>query len=518
MTTSLQELIDDSIFISTEHQARLAELSQGVEWDVDFSVPSFTLQSDPPVVLTPHLLGTDSAERGSWVWSWQELGHFPSEVVAAAVQSRESGARADVDELITDELPTQDGLARQLTLATKSLTGVWAHYPARVGKQVTAWLLLEGPELELEPISLETMMRVIAEALQTGTAVDHNRALDSYAKLRGMHIEWDTDATCVISTRDGAQRFWFEDHQVSGVEPAESTVGEDELARLEQEARTRREALAADRSDAQQIAEQQAAQDTAAREAEEATRREATAAADSPAESVSVAPEAAGAAEAGESDEATATQAPTQDGQEPLPAELSREDLEAPVPGTASEDLPYDQEPRRDIAPGEVTTTTVPSLSPETDDDARRDHARTAEQAATADREDHRSPGVVSPEEYAARTESAEPRDTERPEVRQPRVEEPATARPVQDEAVEPVTGPVGTVEEPGAAQAPADREPATAGTGADQSPAAPGSAKPADDARATDDQPADAQTAREDHEQEDEPRKKGFFSRFFGL
>lgn len=76
MTTSLQQLIDDSVFISTEHQARLAELSQGVEWDVDFSAASFTLQSDPPVTLRPHLLGTDSTSRGSWIWAWQELGHF----------------------------------------------------------------------------------------------------------------------------------------------------------------------------------------------------------------------------------------------------------------------------------------------------------------------------------------------------------------------------------------------------------------------------------------------------------
>lgn len=105
MTTTLQQLIDDSVFISTEHQARLAELSQGVEWDVDFSAASFTLQSDPPVTLRPHLLGTDSTSRGSWIWAWQELGHFPPEVVAASVQARQAGSRSDVEELIADEIP-----------------------------------------------------------------------------------------------------------------------------------------------------------------------------------------------------------------------------------------------------------------------------------------------------------------------------------------------------------------------------------------------------------------------------
>ncbi|MFC6258878.1 DUF6882 domain-containing protein, partial [Kocuria oceani] len=232
MTKTLQDLIDESIFISTEYQARLAELTQGAEWDVDFSAPAFTLQTDPPVSLTPYLLGTESASRGSWIWSWQELGHFPDTVVSAAVQAREAGRRLGVEELSTDELPVADGLARRLTLAAKAVTGVYAHYPAGAGGGVTAWLLLEGPEFELPELTVERMMRVIAEALTTDTAVDHNLAVDSYAKLRGAHIEWDTEATCVVTVRDGAQRFWFDDHQISGVEPAEPTVGPDVLADL----------------------------------------------------------------------------------------------------------------------------------------------------------------------------------------------------------------------------------------------------------------------------------------------
>ncbi|WP_083665198.1 DUF6882 domain-containing protein [Kocuria sp. CNJ-770] len=247
MTKTLQDLIDESIFISTEYQARLAELTQGAEWDVDFSAPAFTLQTDPPVSLTPYLLGTESTSRGSWIWSWQELGHFPDTVVSAAVQAREAGRRLGVEELSTDELPLADGLARRLTLAAKAVTGVYAHYPAGAGGGVTAWLLLEGPEFELPELTVERMMRVIAEALTTDTAVDHNLAVDSYAKLRGAHIEWDTEATCVVTVRDGAQRFWFDDHQISGVEPAEPTVGPDVLADLAADARARAVALREDR-------------------------------------------------------------------------------------------------------------------------------------------------------------------------------------------------------------------------------------------------------------------------------
>lgn len=349
MTKTLQDLIDESIFISTEYQARLAELTQGAEWDVDFSAPAFTLQTDPPVSLTPYLLGTESTSRGSWIWSWQELGHFPDTVVSAAVQAREAGRRLGVEELSTDELPVADGLARRLTLAAKAVTGVYAHYPAGAGGGVTAWLLLEGPEFELPELTVERMMRVIAEALTTDTAVDHNLAVDSYAKLRGAHIEWDTEATCVVTVRDGAQRFWFDDHQISGVEPAEPTVGADVLADLAADARARAVALREDRA---------AAESAAAREA---SRPQAAApeAAPVPADARQEESEPLEVPDFVETEHAAPEHAaPVRETEQP------RETAE-PVAAAADGDLPFDQEPSdRDVRPGRVSTTVVPGPEP----------------------------------------------------------------------------------------------------------------------------------------------------------
>ena len=352
MTKTLQELIDASIFISTEYQAVLAELSQGADWDVDFSAPSFTLQTTPPVTLTPYLLGTESAARGSWIWSWQELGHFNPEVVSAAVQAKEAGQRLEVSELTTDEQPLQDGLARRLTLAAKAVTGLYAHYPARAGGNITAWLLLEGEAFELPRLSEQRMMQVIGESLTTDTAVDHNLAVNSYAALRGAHVEWDTDATCVVTVHDGAQRFWFDDHQITGVEPAEPSVGQEELEDLERQAETHREALREDRRLAMKLAVQLGELQRA--EAEEKNERERESAENERRER-----EAAKAASAAED--------------EPLPEELSTEDISAPEPEQPEDDVavaaselrdgdrPFDQEPTREPAvPGRVQTTVLP--------------------------------------------------------------------------------------------------------------------------------------------------------------
>lgn len=427
MTKTLQELIDASIFISTEYQAVLAELSQGADWDVDFSAPSFTLQTTPPVTLTPYLLGTESASRGSWIWSWQELGHFNPEVVSAAVQAKEAGQRLEVGELTTDEQPLQDGLARRLTLAAKAVTGLYAHYPARAGGNITAWLLLEGDAFELPRLSEQRMMQVIGESLTTDTAVDHNLAVNSYAALRGAHVEWDTDATCVVTVHDGAQRFWFDDHQITGVEPAEPSVGEKELEELERQAETHRQALGEDRQVAMKLAVQLGELQRA--EAEEKNEREREAAEN----------------ERREREAAKAASAPEE---EPLPEELSTEDISAPEPEQPEDDVavaagelrdgdrPFDQEPTREPAvPGRVQTTVLPgpeevseptagpeaSPQPNTTTMARIPEPDLAASQPGVSREEE--PALVDRDERAVRDE---PRIAD---VREPREHDTATHR-----------------------------------------------------------------------------------------
>lgn len=360
MTTTLQDLIDDSIFISTEYQARLAEISGGAEWAVDFSAPSFTLQTDASTTLTPYLLGTESEKRGSWIWSWQELGHFPDGVVAAAIQAREGGARESIAELSTDELPLDEGLARKLTLASKALTGIYAHYPVTAGAGVRAWILLSGPQLELGAPTVQRMGQVMAQALQTGTAVNHLRAVDSYAKLRGAHIAWDTEATAVITASDGALRLWFDNGKISGIEPAEPQVGASELERLAAEAADHQQKLAADRQAIERLAASEADQQRSAREAAAAQAAAEAEAAQAAADEAARLAEAE--ARALEARETAAREAAARAAEAQAAAEAEAEEVE----GTTTTDKvypnveePYNQEPASDARPGRVTTSAL---------------------------------------------------------------------------------------------------------------------------------------------------------------
>ena len=508
MTNSLQDLIDASIFISTEYQARLAELIGSADYDVNFAEQSLTFKAADPVSFQPYLLGTESENRGTWIWSWQQLGYFPNAVVSAALQARDAGERDSVLELSTDEIPLSEGLARRLTLATKTVTGLYAHYPLPSGS-VRAWSLIDSPELTLDAPTYKGVGRVIAKALQSEDIHDHPLAVNSYARQRGFHTAWDTEATVVLTMTDGALRLWFDEGRISGIERAKPEVTAQELAQLAAEAEQYRAELAAERTEVEQAAAAEAAEQVALREQQSAERAAARAEAEQapavqePEEAQTPkdaqAAKSAPAQENAQPEEAAPAQpqAPAAAADHAVPAGTAQK----PVAGVrTTENLypdteaPFDQDPREDSEHGRVTVNTLPG------DVVPNAGAATAQTGAPAGQAKAAKPGASDASK--SRT-SITPRTAGKPGASagqgqaapQPGAQKPAAA---------------GAQQQP--KQAP---KPAASGTDASapQTESTPATAipviKPAE-------QKADQH---EEQEQTQETgKKKGFFSRFFGL
>ena len=509
MTNSLQDLIDASIFISTEYQARLAELIGSADYDVNFAEQSLTFKAADPVSFQPYLLGTESENRGTWIWSWQQLGYFPNAVVSAALQARDAGERDSVLELSTDEIPLSEGLARRLTLATKTVTGLYAHYPLPSGS-VRAWSLIDSPELTLDAPTYKGVGRVIAKALQSEDIHDHPLAVNSYARQRGFHTAWDTEATVVLTMTDGALRLWFDEGRISGIERAKPEVTAQELAQLAAEAEQYRAELAAERAEVEQAAAAEAAEQVALREQQSAERAAARAEAEQapavqePEEAQTPkdaqAAKSAPAQENAQPEEAAPAQpqAPAAAAKRAVPAGAAQK----PVAGVrTTENLypdteaPFDQDPREDSEHGRVTVNTLPG------DVVPNAGAAAAQTGAPAGQAKAAKPGASDASK--SRT-SITPRAAGKPgasagqgqEAPQPGAQKPAAAGAQQQQPQ----------------QAP---KPAASGTGASspQTESTPATAipviKPAE-------QKADQH---EEQEQTQETgKKKGFFSRFFGL
>ena len=506
MTNSLQDLIDASIFISTEYQARLAELIGSADYDVNFAEQSLTFKAADPVSFQPYLLGTESENRGTWIWSWQQLGYFPNAVVSAALQARDAGERDSVLELSTDEIPLSEGLARRLTLATKTVTGLYAHYPLPSGS-VRAWSLIDSPELTLDAPTYKGVGRVIAKALQSEDIHDHPLAINSYARQRGFHTAWDTEATVVLTMTDGALRLWFDEGRISGIERAKPEVTAQELAQLAAEAEQYRAELAAERTEVEQAAAAEAAEQVALREQQSAERAAARAEAEQaptvqePEEAQTPkdaqAAKSAPAQENAQPEEAAPAQpqAPAAAAKRAVPAGASQK----PVAGVrTTENLypdteaPFDQDPREDSEHGRVTVNTLPGdVVPNAAAAQTGTPAGQAKAAKPGASETSKSRTSITPRAAGKPGASAGQGQT----TPQPGTQKPAAA---------------GAQQQP--KQAP---KPAASGTGASapQTENTPATAIPVI-------KPAEQKTDQhEEQEQTQETgKKKGFFSRFFGL
>ncbi|PLA18734.1 DUF6882 domain-containing protein [Rothia dentocariosa] len=506
MTNSLQDLIDASIFISTEYQARLAELIGSADYDVNFAEQSLTFKAADPVSFQPYLLGTESENRGTWIWSWQQLGYFPNAVVSAALQARDAGERDSVLELSTDEIPLSEGLARRLTLATKTVTGLYAHYPLPSGS-VRAWSLIDSPELTLDAPTYKGVGRVIAKALQSEDIHDHPLAVNSYARQRGFHTAWDTEATVVLTMTDGALRLWFDEGRISGIERAKPEVTAQELAQLAAEAEQYRAELAAERTEVEQAAAAEAAEQVALREQQSAERAAARAEAEQaptvqePEEAQTPkdaqAAKSAPAQENAQPEEAAPAQpqAPAAAAKRAVPAGASQK----PVAGVrTTENLypdteaPFDQDPREDSEHGRVTVNTLPGdVVPNAAAAQTGTPAGQAKAAKPGASETSKSRTSITPRAAGKPGASAGQGQT----TPQPGTQKPAAA---------------GAQQQP--KQAP---KPAASGTGASapQTENTPATAIPVI-------KPAEQKTDQhEEQEQTQETgKKKGFFSRFFGL
>lgn len=189
MSTTLQDLVNRAVFLSTETQTHFGGLIADAAWEVDFTADphlTFTDEDGAALRTRPHLLGSESTSQGTWLWGWENINEFPEAVVGLSHEVRKFGAAEDLSEFVTPELDLDDELALRLTLAAKEATGKWAHYPAAAGAGTTVWLLVDVPELVLPEPTVKASVRALMQGLTQTTVNDHRAALAAYVAKRGI--------------------------------------------------------------------------------------------------------------------------------------------------------------------------------------------------------------------------------------------------------------------------------------------------------------------------------------------
>lgn len=213
MTETLQDLVNRAVFLSAEMQAAFGRRIADADWEVDFAAdpPTLRFTGEQPLEVRAHMLGSESQQTSTWHWGWDNINDFPAPVVDLSHAVRRHGAAHELGELTTEEIDLSEELALRLTLAAKTITGLWAHYPVDAGGGSVVWLLVEHPELTLGQPAIRDLVRSLAQGLTETEVTDHRAALIAYAEQRGFPlVELPADGLRLLAA-DGSADVTFDE-------------------------------------------------------------------------------------------------------------------------------------------------------------------------------------------------------------------------------------------------------------------------------------------------------------------
>ena len=175
-----QELLAGHLLTCVESQVRLADVIGEKRWSVD--VPGGVISFADGPSWRADLVGSASAEQGTWLWAWADQ-HLPEGAGAASGRLRRYGEEHAIGLLTLQSLPLgepPDGIDPHLAglLATPLLDGD-AYFLAVNGPQ-TVTLVLHGPALRLGPLTGPDLRSTLMSGIGLyGT--DHRAAVRSSA-------------------------------------------------------------------------------------------------------------------------------------------------------------------------------------------------------------------------------------------------------------------------------------------------------------------------------------------------
>ena len=173
----LDTLVRDAAILQAEVQANLLDLiGPGTRfdgaWDVDLAAGAFTQSptaGGDPFVARADLLGSAAPGPGTWLWAWANA-QYGETVTEAARLVRDLGARLDVEELASPEVPLGDleprEVAWRMGAATIHAVGPWPTYSFDAGGGTIAALVLSSEALRLPAPSVPRLLRCMGEASQ----------------------------------------------------------------------------------------------------------------------------------------------------------------------------------------------------------------------------------------------------------------------------------------------------------------------------------------------------------------
>ncbi len=200
------------LLLAFDRQLLLAELVQDLPWtyDIQKGVLSFGDQFH----WKAEVLGTESEETNTWLWSWaNETSKIPPEQQAASLKLKALGEQHGIAEFTEPMVPLDhaDGHAFASIAVGKGLGKAYYRGPYEGG---AAFLLFTDEQIQFNVDDpLRRIITVFPQAISAMELSDHREALRGYLEFYGFEPQEDDGSLVVIQNDQQVLRAEFDEHR-----------------------------------------------------------------------------------------------------------------------------------------------------------------------------------------------------------------------------------------------------------------------------------------------------------------
>lgn len=211
---TLNDLVDDAIFLSAEYQSTVQQRWGSSDWRVDTAAPEFVFFGSNKQSFRPHLIGSVAADGQPWRWGWDRTFLFPATMLTTAKGVRTQGKIFGITALNSRDAGDSNVYDQALrnTLAAKTLSGHYVHVVATAAHGTSLWMLLDSSGIQLAEPTTDSLTLAIGHGVALTTVTNATRALNSYAKRRGVSIAWPQPSIAELRATNGTVVVALDDH------------------------------------------------------------------------------------------------------------------------------------------------------------------------------------------------------------------------------------------------------------------------------------------------------------------
>ncbi len=183
--SALQPLVDAHAVLAMEQQLHLADVVG--ERDFTASLDAGTISFGKKLTYRCELIGTEAPESGTWLWGWANPAEFDDHITATARALRGHGEAQAILELSQAEVSLGDEVSGTgMAAVAVGFAPAPAYYTVPMDGDARAYLLVDGPGLELPAPEVPRLVTTLTLVLESGDVLEWPTALESYAARRGL--------------------------------------------------------------------------------------------------------------------------------------------------------------------------------------------------------------------------------------------------------------------------------------------------------------------------------------------